>query len=487
MVGRVLLEVIVVVFLVLLLAEGVSANFVCGFVDDSKLDFEASWLGVDIFYIDNPSFRTNCQVSPEGMKFCCDPSEIEEVSWAIGKEVGAEIINEENGLVSEVVSLTISGEGYDIFPDLVVNEVSNILSPNKSFIFPGENLDLSFETFVLVDSVSYEIMVSDGISWELYDSGSICEECSYGDISLGNLDQGFYRLDLISNYKGIEFHNYKTFSVIGDLNFDRSFECLYCAEGYAKSGELVSVSLSYDFSGYSEGKAYDLVPVEWEIIDSPGGYVEPYNEDYNIITWNINGSSNVLNYYLKTPFVLFTTNYEFIAGFENQMFEPDDLSAFFFYRFLSWPRQGKYGDVFVKGTLKRFLDISPENPIVLSPNTENFLRVGIFPDEKKHRVYAYSFFDERDLDDVGLENAYLGFFSSLSREEIDNVIVEFKIPKVNGSRIDSDISIYHFGWIELDKELYLSDENYDYYRAKSPFLGNFRVSYDLNEEILEDG
>ena len=69
---------------VLFLIPVLSANFVCGYVNSSE-DLEASWFDVDVYYSEDFGKSTTCKVGPEN-KYCCDPSEIEGVSWNIDRK-----------------------------------------------------------------------------------------------------------------------------------------------------------------------------------------------------------------------------------------------------------------------------------------------------------------------------------------------------------------------------------------------------------------
>jgi len=127
----------------------VSANFVCGkvnsvgsvVVNGSQEIISPSWFNVIVYYSEDPSESTSCKVSPADNKYCCDPQDIKGVSWQIGKEVSAEIFDSEKGYVSNKVSLIISGEGYDVFPEMFLEKAVQIHSPasgillNKTKIF----------------------------------------------------------------------------------------------------------------------------------------------------------------------------------------------------------------------------------------------------------------------------------------------------------------------------------------------------------------
>lgn len=65
------------------------------------------------YYDENPEKTTKCQINPE-KKFCCDLSEIKEISYKPGKKVIAEVFDNETKYVADPVYLETSSEGYDL-------------------------------------------------------------------------------------------------------------------------------------------------------------------------------------------------------------------------------------------------------------------------------------------------------------------------------------------------------------------------------------
>src|SRR3989338_9040803 len=117
----------------ILLIDFVSANFVCGKVKDVG-EVSASWFDVSVYYPEFPNKKTSCKISPEEGKYCCDPEAIKGVTWKIGKSVNAEIFDFEKGYVAGLVSLIISGEGFDVFPEMQLDKAITVYSPNSSLI-----------------------------------------------------------------------------------------------------------------------------------------------------------------------------------------------------------------------------------------------------------------------------------------------------------------------------------------------------------------
>ena len=65
----------------------VNSSFVCGYVGDSE-EISADWANVKVYYAENVSDFTNCQISPEN-KFCCDLENISSVEFSAEKRVFA--------------------------------------------------------------------------------------------------------------------------------------------------------------------------------------------------------------------------------------------------------------------------------------------------------------------------------------------------------------------------------------------------------------
>ena len=121
-----------------------TANFVCGIVHDSD-NYTSSWFDVDIRYTENIEYFTTCKVSPEEKKYCCDPLSIQQVSWNIGKEVTAQVFDLDSGLFSNPVTLQISGEGFDVFPDMFLQDAISLEGMADKILFNANNISVNIK------------------------------------------------------------------------------------------------------------------------------------------------------------------------------------------------------------------------------------------------------------------------------------------------------------------------------------------------------
>jgi hypothetical protein len=202
-----------------------SANFACGIVKTHE-DISPSWFDVTVYYEEAREFFTTCKVSPDENKYCCDPSEIDQVEWDIGKKLIAQI--NQDGYLTEPKSLTISGEGYDIFPELVLEKILHIESPNQTLFVNQSKLFFNISTSKQYRNISYSLS-SDGFS----KTEVLCTNCNHVEKLLENLPSGSYNLNIESmNDSGDTVLEKKEIFFIDNVKFSREINCEGCKEGY---------------------------------------------------------------------------------------------------------------------------------------------------------------------------------------------------------------------------------------------------------------
>ncbi|MEM4625697.1 MAG: hypothetical protein QXJ28_02970, partial [Candidatus Pacearchaeota archaeon] len=363
---------LVLIFL-LISFNTVDANFVCGRVVSNDPIFSPSWLSVSIYYSENSSYRSICRVSPDGNKFCCDPKQIKEIPWSIGKEVNAEIFSEE--YIGGPVKTLISGEGYNLFPDLNVEKIITIHSPNNTIILNNNDL---FVNVSLASNFTFLKYILYGQSF--FNEEQVCGNCSAVSFYINNLSFGNYTLVLIASNGKRFVNNSLKFSICPKMDFYRRVDCIGCSENFVPSNRRVTIFIGLDAGVNVSGKFADIFPSDWKIINlnNSGGIVETFSESHNIIYWNVEGNNIWRNYTLVSPRVTFTKRYIFHSQFEDFKSEESKIILFRFYRILSLPvslinkRMEKLG-------ILSFNEISPDFPAVLFLKDVELEQISLFP------------------------------------------------------------------------------------------------------------
>jgi hypothetical protein len=160
--------------------------------------------------------------------------ELLDTPCAVGDELRADVILEGDGYISNFVSLTVTGAGFDIMPNLTLNSppVFQSIEVDDSFAVPTKEIDLT--------PASTRDVVCEGVIYE-YE----------GEDSLVNVSAEFYNIDE-SSYGGGDDNNfhYTNESCVLNLGYGDGnqvyFECGFNVEYYASSGAWNCTALAYD-------------------------------------------------------------------------------------------------------------------------------------------------------------------------------------------------------------------------------------------------
>lgn len=281
------------VFLFVFLLAGAQAKFVCGEVNQSDDGISPSWYEVRVFYYDILGNYSTCEVSPDDNRFCCDVDEIEQRNWAVGNIMTAEILDNSTGYISYPVNVTLTSEGYDLFPSMELEKLINVTIEPSSFIF-SEDLNFSFD-FLFLQEFSNVDFRFNGVD------SNLCTNCNSSSYS-SNGTYGTNNFTVKLNYSGKEFSYVKSFSIIPDYNFSRKFVCDGCGEGEVNRGKVVEVSLSLNFSHPVSNLAInEYVPNYWEVTYPNKGSIYSSNENYDYVSWVFTGNSFSKTYKMDSP------------------------------------------------------------------------------------------------------------------------------------------------------------------------------------------
>ena len=455
-------KILLVGLLLMFLISFTSAKAICGQVDDSNVDFSASWLNVRAFYLGGP--ETFCEVSPEENKYCCDLDVLNE-NWEEGDLVFAEIYLP--NYFAGPTSVEVSNSPYDIFPNMSLKKAINVISPSKKFFLNASSIffNLSFaEPFEKV------YILENG------NERALCEDCGnyYWNetISYGTT---FIQIRAVKGehtfYKNITLHNLENFDV------HRSFSCEGCRGKKIKANKVVNVSINVSLNPSVSGmKIEEFVPSDFEIL---GGQGLNYNLEFNSLSWNVTGDSFEGEYSLMSPNVRgFPKIYSFMMKFEEEVINQQKVLVFkripFHFRFLF-----RYADPEdINSTFfEKFHFVSPSEPFVYPD--DGMLELAIFPLVEKETWFSiakYDFGRVRGLRKKFVLSSY-SIQYGLNNRELDHIFLDFKISE-NELRKMHFLRFYGFyggKWRRISPESYSFDEGFVHFRFNSGPLKGFIV------------
>ena len=451
---------IMLLFLAVLLALPlVNSHFVCGHVEDSNDNFSASWFSVKVYYPSTPSSYASCDVSPDGNKYCCDATSIPGKTWKIGDVLNAEIIDQELGYVAGPVSITTTGEGYDVFPEMRIEKVINVYSPLDRIILSNSSgvlLNLSFLS--PYTNVSLKIVNLSQI---------LCSNCSsYENYTNGDYGMNLWTIFASDNSRA--FSSNLSFAILSSINFDRILDCDKCRNNRVKRDQIVNMTLDLNLSDDVENlELREYVPVDWEILDDSLD-VKRYSPTHNVIIWNVSGSNIRKSYLVQAPSISFLPyKYIFRTELEDEALNEEEVTVYrAFYILALGKRVQKFDFNF---SFKN--RISPSKPLVIN-NKGHLDTIAVFPKLKLNDVYLilrnYNFDDE-------LENSlgYYAFDTNIKKSDIDKMYSEIRIEKsLLETRGFTGINLYLYDgeWKQLEVNISQEDSkhlNYKFFFSPS--------------------
>ncbi|MFH1290478.1 MAG: hypothetical protein ABIH92_03655 [Nanoarchaeota archaeon] len=469
--------ILLAVLVTFVFAHGVRANFVCGEIRDEE-DVLASWFDVSVYYTEAPEFYTSCKVSPEENKYCCDPNGIDDVNWEIGKEVGARVF--ERGYVAGPVSLVISGEGYDVFPEMQLKKVIKVHQPNSSVYLKAEEIFVNVSVIEEYGNLRYVLKLYGNVVQE----GEICTGCTHGEFYLEDLKFGQYELEVIAwNDEEEEVLESKIFSLLEYINFGRNIECERCRKNYVYSGSVVNMTVIMETSHRVSGVLTDHFPADWVYLETESfesGSVSEMSSTHNSISWDIEGSSAKRTYKLKAPKVLFPRRYFFQLDFDSYLGELDEVIVYRFFRFFSFPK--KYlRELPEMNYFSKYSMISPANALVMNLEDEDLDLVALFPTRTLEDVHA--FVHKKSPVRMRKTNKHFVIGSNVDDSDIGRILIRFKVEKPSTKKRIKSVGLFWYdvvedSWQELESLQYAEDEEHFYYEANAEAKGAFAIKVE---------
>ncbi|GBE20022.1 hypothetical protein BMS3Abin17_00754 [archaeon BMS3Abin17] len=464
-------QILFLILFVTLLIPSIEASFVCGIVKNS-LETSASWINVIVYYSDVQEKQTTCDVSPDENKYCCDTEDIAGVSWAIGKQVSAKIFDINKGYVAEPVNLYLSGEGYDVFPEMQLEKAIRVYSPEDGSIISDSRVFVNVSFSSMFTKLKYILNYANNTLEE-----DICSDCSNAEFYIKNLSTGSY--ELLLTVSGVDGNVTESvfFTIPSLITFNREIKCRGCVENYIPAGRKVVMQINLESSDNLSGTFIDYFPVDWRVLRHGGGITESFSKTHNLIKWEVQGKEIIKEYTLKSPRKFFTRKYIFQSVFENIEGPKDEVILFRFYKFLSLLKKFTHNPM-KKANKLEYLEISPSKPLVMFFRNKNILEIDIFPKNKTKGIYMY--LQKNHKPKLRKAESNFVIHTNLLDENIEKILIKFKVKKPSRRKILKDVSLFYYNeaeetWNSLGVEQYGEDDRYAYFLANSENKGIFAI------------
>lgn len=449
-----------ILFLILLIAiynlSFISANFVCGIVNSSE-GFSSSWVEAIVYFEENESDFTTCKISPEN-KFCCDLENISSVNFAVGKQVFAEVFDKEKGLIAGPVSLYLTDEGYNVFPEMTLKKAILINSPDKRIFINASSILINISSVGQNNNLKYALNSSGE-----YIEAELCNDCTNFEFPI-SLSKGKNEL-IITFYGKREVSEKIIFYNLDYFNIGIDFSCEKCKNKkrffYVPSEEEISVHSYFNSSHNISGDFLFSFPFKWipynllnnqDISFTHKGFIrkisdkKEFSEDYTFISPKS---------FIKQDYFF----YQEFQGFENlKKVRVFRLKLLPFYKV----------NLIEKEYPLTILEqrTSPGEPVIINSPENCIQTVGIFPEKEILKSYSALNFNNNNFK----KNKQLTFtiITTIPQEDIKNIFLVFKAEKGKNIRLSIDMR-------EIPLEFYNEDVNYNYYYAYVLEKGPFNV------------
>lgn len=432
----------------------ISSSFACGFVEDSN-KFSSDWTIIRVYFEENESDFTECQVSPE-KKFCCDLENISSVDFAAGKKVFAEVYDLKRGLVSSPVSLYLTEQGYNVFPNIQIKEAFNF---NVSDIFISVNsssIPTKFSSEKNLNNILYKINSSGEII-----EGELCNGCNNSDFIIP-LSKGENKITLISENdnelsKKITIYNLDYFEIGINVFCDR---CKIKKNFlYIPSGEEIIVNSYFNSSHNISGEFLIYLPKDWILIEffnssdfslTHQGIIEEIKDkSYFSINYTIKAPKNIV----KQDYII----YQKINGYNH----PTKVRSFKF-KIFPFHKSNIFQESYPEGVLQQ--SSFKDRPVILNIQKEYLETVAIFT---KSEVFSSFSYVNHEFESQGKINEIkFNILTSIPENEIESILLIFKVEK------GKSIEVKHKNNL-LPLNIYKQDLDYIYYsvyiQEKAPF------------------
>jgi hypothetical protein len=445
----------------IILISNVSASFACGNINDSS-KLAGSWIEAQVYYNEKPSDITTCKTSPEN-KFCCDLQSIEGVTWESGKLVSAEVFLPELGYVAGPKQLTISGEGYDVFPDMQLKKVITFNQEPDRILLNKSKIILDLSLHENYNNLRYSLNNNP--------ETTVCEECTEKIFSI-DLEKGKNNLTLIAYNKesGKEIYEMLNFYVLDYLYFQDSFDCEKCKTRedkiYIPSKEEVNLTLSINSSHEFSGLVNIYFPEGW-VVDEDY-FPEDFSLTHGLVEWSVeNESSNPITTIPMTSSGTFLKRKD-VFRYEipnSRIFKETKVMVYSLIRVFPFYRYERYSDyLYFEDSLDE--RVSETEPLILDVDKEIFEVIAIFPTQEFTDAHAYITHRERNF--LNRKSIRFNLFTTIPNRKIDHLLFRFKVPK------EKEFSFSGYKK-DLPYSIYQQDSEYNYYEIEVEKKTSFSI------------
>ncbi len=322
-----------ILLLSLLLINPASAKFICGEVH-SMDKITPAWYEVKTYLTTAEIHSSSCKVSPSNNRYCCDLDVIKSKTgyqWKSGDIFEARITDTTSGYFATPQNTTLTGEGYDVAPKLILRKAIRITKPN---------------TTLTISEILAPIQTN------------ISSHCNNITLSKQNLSFGKNNIIILATCNNVQFALNKTFFYIQNITFQKTYPRKIRAE------ELSTISLQASLSHKLENiQLKEYVPVSWQVSNiSSNGTIEKYTSYYNVITWQVNGDGFNFNYKIKAPEIGFIPEeFSFKTQVDEHTLEENKIKV---YKLIPLPPKSKTSHGGYVYTPKKLSKVSPGQALI---------------------------------------------------------------------------------------------------------------------------
>jgi hypothetical protein len=394
----------IILLLILFLISPASAKFICG-ETTSPQEISSSWYEVKTSPLSNENYFSTCLVSPSNNRYCCDLDIIKDLwgyQWKAGDIFSLKITDTSSGYFAPEKNITLTGQGYDVASNLILQKAIEIKYPNTTLTISKEPFPFQFK---------------------------ISPDCHNTTTSQENTSFGKNEISITTTCNKEYFTTEKTFFIIESITFQKTYSEFKGTSSKPKIGNLETetINLKGELSSSVENiKLKEYIPKSWEISEiSNNGILQSSTLEYNVITWEITGDNFNFNYKIKSPDVgLIPEHFAFKTIIDEHELDSSTVQV---YKILPLPLKPKILSGYVYSS-KQLSKVSQELPLVF---TSDSLSSALYSKKPKEDA-AFNLLEqlyngklEKNLDFI----KYYQIQTTLSPDERGKIVFEYEINK----------------------------------------------------------
>lgn len=333
----------IIILLTLFLINPVTAKFICGEVSPAQ-EISPSWHEVEAFLAEDKTQSSNCLVSPSNNRYCCDIDAIKDKTnyeWSPGDIFKIKITETSSGYFATEKTIALTGEGYDIAPNLDLQKAIEITYPKATLTISNKNLPI--ET-------------------------TVSNDCSETTRSQENTFFGENKISISTICNKEKFSREKTFFIIQNMSFQKTYSDFSgtTSKPKIKDSKTGTINLAGTLSSPVKNiELKEYIPNSWQVSEiSNNGKLQYSTPEYNVITWEVNGENFNFNYKIKSPEVgLIQKSFTFKTFLDENSLDETTIQVYkiILVPFASSPSSSNH--VYIP---EKFSKVSPDLPLVFT-------------------------------------------------------------------------------------------------------------------------